>query len=87
MSRSAFAARFTVLAGESPFRYLTTWRLKKAVHLLLRGNPIAAVASAVGYDTDTAFGKAFKKYAGVTPGEFRRQAHASEASHPQRIAS
>ncbi len=55
--------------------------------MLLRGDPIAAVASAVGYDTDTAFGKAFKKYAGVTPGGFRRQAREPEAPHLQRIAS
>jgi len=61
--------------------------MKKASHLLLRGDPIAAVASAVGYNTDTAFGKAFKKYAGATPGEFRRQAPEPEAPHPQRIAS
>lgn len=87
MSRSAFAARFTALAGEAPFRYLTAWRMKKASHMLLRGDPIAAVAPAVGYDTDTAFGKAFKKYAGTTPGEFRRQARESEAQHPRRITS
>lgn len=83
MSCSAFAARFTALAGESPLRYLTAWRIKKASHMLLQGDPIAAVASAVGYNTDAAFGKAFKKYAGATPGEFRRQAREPEVSHPE----
>lgn len=73
MSRSGFAAQFTSLVGESPLRYITSWRMKKASHLLLRNEPIAAVAQAVGYDTDAAFGKAFKKHMGRTPGEFRRQ--------------
>ncbi len=78
MSRSAFAGHFTELVGEPPLRYVTGWRMKKASHLLLRGDPVAAVAQAVGYETDAAFGKAFRKHMGITPGEFRR-----EASEPE----
>ena len=74
MSRSAFAAQFTALVGQPPLRYITAWRMKKASHMLLQGDPIGGIARAVGYDTDAAFGKAFKKYIGATPGEFRRQA-------------
>jgi AraC-like DNA-binding protein len=78
MSRSAFAARFTALAGEPPLRYLTAWRMEKAAHLLRAGERIASIARAVGYDTDAAFGKAFRKSVGATPGEFRRRARAPE---------
>jgi len=73
MSRSAFAARFNELVGEPPLRYVTAWRMNKASHMLLRGDPIGAIAQAVGYETDAAFGKAFKKFMGIAPGEYRRQ--------------
>jgi AraC-like DNA-binding protein len=79
MSRSAFASHFTDLVGEPPVRYVTAWRMKKASHMLLRDDPIGAIALAVGYDTDAAFGKAFKRHVGATPGEFRRQARESAA--------
>lgn len=88
MSRSAFAAQFSALVGEPPLRYLTAWRMKKASHMLLRGEPIAAIASALGYETDAAFGKAFKREMGATPGEFRRRARergASEVVEPKRL--
>jgi AraC-like DNA-binding protein len=73
MSRSAFAARFNALVGDPPLRYITAWRMNKASHMLLRGDSIGAIAHAVGYDTDAAFGKAFKKFMGISPGEYRRQ--------------
>jgi AraC-like DNA-binding protein len=72
MSRSAFAAQFSALVGESPLRYVTAWRMKKATHMLLRGEPIGAIAQAIGYENDAAFGKAFKRHLGVAPGEYRR---------------
>ncbi|MFA9480459.1 AraC family transcriptional regulator [Phycisphaerales bacterium AB-hyl4] len=72
MSRSAFAAQFSELVGEPPLRYVTAWRMKKASHLLLQGETISLVAQAVGYDTDAAFGKAFRRYMGTTPGSFRK---------------
>jgi AraC-like DNA-binding protein len=80
MSRSAFAAKFNALVGESPLRYVTAWRMRKATDMLLRGDPIAAIAQAVGYETDAAFGKAFKKHMGVTPGEYRRRPRELAAS-------
>ena len=79
MSRSAFAAHFTELVGEPPLRYVTAWRMKKATHMLLRGDPVAAVAQATGYETDAAFGKAFRKQMGMTPGEFRRESREPQA--------
>jgi transcriptional regulator GlxA family with amidase domain len=72
MSRSAFAARFKALVGDGPLAYLTRWRMQKAARLLAENHPtLAAVAQAVGYETDAAFGKAFRRYTGVTPGEYR----------------
>lgn len=87
MSRSAFAAQFTALVGEPPLRYVTAWRMKKATHMLLRSEPIGAIAVAVGYDSDAAFGKAFKKHMGKSPGEFRRQARESTAMTAEQTVS
>ncbi len=86
MSRSAFAARFAELVGEPPLRYVTAWRMKKASHMLLQGDAITAIAHAVGYDTDAAFGKAFRKHTGSTPGEFRRKAREPERAEPAVVA-
>jgi AraC-like DNA-binding protein len=73
MSRSSFAERFTRVVGESPMQYLTRWRLQKAAGLLRGGGQgIAEVASRVGYESDAAFNKAFKRSMGVTPGAYRR---------------
>jgi AraC-like DNA-binding protein len=73
MSRSAFAERFTAVVGESPMQYLTRWRLQKAASLLRAGDAgLAEVAARVGYESDAAFNKAFKRILGVTPGVYRR---------------
>ena len=73
MSRSAFAARFTRVVGESPLQYLTRWRLQKAAGLLRDGSSgLAEIAARVGYESDAAFNKAFKRWMGTTPGAYRR---------------
>jgi AraC-like DNA-binding protein len=73
MSRSAFALRFKELVGEAPLEYVTRWRMYKASRLLReRDNKLAEVANSIGYDSDGAFNKAFKRVIGVTPGEYRR---------------
>jgi AraC-like DNA-binding protein len=72
MSRSAFAARFKSLVGDGPLGYLTRWRMQKAAQMLLDNHAtLIAVARSVGYETDAAFGKAFKRHMGLTPGEYR----------------
>lgn len=74
MSRSAFATQFKTLVGETPIDYLTRWRMYKASRLLRESDmKLLQVASAVGYDSDGAFNKAFKRVLGVTPGEYRRK--------------
>jgi len=73
LSRSAFAERFTALVGTPPMSYLTTWRLEQARSELVRTDqPIASVSARVGYSSEAAFSRAFKRHHGVTPGEARR---------------
>lgn len=73
LSRSAFALRFKNLVGEAPLEYLTRWRMYKASQILReRESKLADVANAIGYDSDGAFNKAFKRVLGVTPGEYRK---------------
>jgi len=75
MSRSAFANRFTKLVGESPLRYLSRWRMHKAIELIHENKMTTAeIASLVGYESEAAFSKAFKKLNGQGPGAFRRAA-------------
>ena len=79
MSRSAFALRFKELLGETPLEYLTNWRMYKATGILQDGDKkLFEVAKSVGYDSDAAFSKAFKRVLGVAPREFRRSAPGAE---------
>ena len=73
MSRSAFAARFKQVLSESPIEYLTRWRMHRAMQLLREGDlKIAKVASLVGYESDGAFNKSFKRAIGIAPGAYRK---------------
>jgi AraC-like DNA-binding protein len=73
LSRSAFARRFTALVGTPPLAYLTWWRMTAAGRLLLADDaPLSAVAGRVGYVSEFAFSKAFKREYGVAPGRYRR---------------
>ncbi|MBC8161066.1 MAG: AraC family transcriptional regulator [Roseiflexaceae bacterium] len=74
MSRSAFAARFTTMVGEPPLQYLTRWRMRLAARLLGRNDlGLHEIAQRVGYESDVALSKAFKRETGVAPGAYRRQ--------------
>jgi AraC-like DNA-binding protein len=76
LSRSAFAQQFADVVGETPMQYLIKWRVQKAASLLRSGEAgIAEVAARVGYQSDVAFSKAFKRAMGVTPGAYRREHH------------
>ena len=78
MSRSAFAARFKELLGETPLEYVTGWRMQKAVQLLeQRDKKLIDIARLVGYESDAAFSKAFKRVVGVNPGDFIRRGSAT----------
>lgn len=75
MSRSAFAERFRRLAGDPPMDYLARWRMHLAARQLRESrDPVATVAERVGYESEAAFAKAFKRMLGVAPGAYRRAA-------------
>jgi AraC-like DNA-binding protein len=72
-SRSVLAERFQQLVGSSPMQYLTQWRMMLAANLLCRSNaPLARIAEDVGYQTDTAFSRAFRREYGEPPAAWRR---------------
>src|SRR6266702_6305756 len=76
MSRSAFAARFKELLGQTPLEYVTEWRMQKAMQLLQqRENKLIDVARLVGYESDAAFSKAFKRVVGAGPGEYLKRGY------------
>ncbi len=73
MSRSSFAVRFKATVGEPAMDYLTRWRMIVAADRLAHGGAsIAAVAPAVGYESESAFGAAFKRVIGHSPRQFAR---------------
>lgn len=73
MSRTAFSARFSELMGDSPMAYLTRWRMHEAERLFQDArNSVARVAERLGYETEAAFRRAYKRVTGRTPGSVRR---------------
>jgi AraC-like DNA-binding protein len=75
LSRSAFADRFAGLVGEPPIRYVTQWRLHLARQRLREGHSgIARIAHEVGYDSEEAFSRAFKRETGLSPARWRQGA-------------
>jgi AraC-like DNA-binding protein len=75
MSRSAFVERFTAYVQVPPMQYVARWRLQLAARMLESGShTVSQVASAVGYESEAAFNRAFKRLVGVPPGAWRRGA-------------
>lgn len=73
MSRSAFAARFTELVGEPAMHYVTRWRMNTALNKLRENREsIGELARTLGYESEAAFSRAFKRYIGMSPGIARR---------------
>lgn len=74
LSRAVFARQFLSVLGQSPMRYLTQRRMQVAAALLFASDAgLAEVASRVGYTSEFAFNRAFKRYYQLPPGEYRRQ--------------
>ncbi len=75
LSRSVLAERFADLVGIPPMHYLAKWRMQIASELLSGGNAnIATIAAEIGYESEAAFSRAFKKMVGVPPSAWRRRA-------------
>lgn len=73
LSRSVLAERFAELVGMPPMHYLAKWRMQIASGLLSGGSVnIASVAAEIGYGSEAAFSRAFKKMVGVSPSAWRR---------------
>jgi AraC-like DNA-binding protein len=75
ISRSVLAQRFTTLVGEAPMRYLAGWRMQVAKQMMRDGEVnIHDVAARVGYESEAAFSRAFKRATGSPPAAWRRAA-------------
>ena len=75
LSRSRFTVRFGRVVGESPKAYITRVRMQRAAQMLKDGSmPVAAIALAAGYESESSFNKAFKRFHRKPPGQFRRAA-------------
>jgi AraC-like DNA-binding protein len=73
MSRSGFAARFSEMVGQSALRYLSDWRMQRARLAIVGGtDAIGQIARRAGYQSEAAFGRAFKQTFGASPGSVRR---------------
>jgi AraC-like DNA-binding protein len=73
-SRSLLAERFNELVGQPPMQYLALWRMQLAARRLADGGRVADVATGVGYESEAAFSRAFKKLVGRSPAAWRRGA-------------
>jgi AraC-like DNA-binding protein len=74
MSRTSFATKFAAAVSASPIEYLTSWRMQKALRMMAEGEDnLATISSAVGYTSEPAFSKAFKRVIGESPGGFRKK--------------
>lgn len=74
LSRSVFADRFSHYVGTSPMNYLGRWRMQIAAgRMQAPGVSIAQAGAEVGYESEAAFNRAFKKYVGMPPGSWRRR--------------
>jgi AraC-like DNA-binding protein len=78
MSRSSFAERSAAYVGMPPMQYLTRWRLQLASRLLEDGHTVTRAAAAVGYQSESAFTRAFKRHVGQAPGAWRRERASSK---------
>ena len=79
-SRSVLGERFTALLGQPPMRYLGQWRLQLAAHLLrTTAQTLPAIAGRVGYESEAAFSRAFKRSLGRPPASFRAQSRGAAA--------
>jgi len=73
-SRSVIAKRFDRFIGDSPIAYLTRWRLELGARQLRASTkPVIQIAAEVGYESEAAFNRAFKRTFGLPPAQYRRR--------------
>lgn len=87
MSRSAFAARFKEVTGTSAIDYLTRWRMMLACNLLKQtGQSLAQISAGLGYESESAFGKAFKRVIGCSPRQYAHGANNEDSDKHYQLA-
>ena len=81
MSRAGFALRFRQIVGKTPLEYLTRWRMLLAADRLENADEnLASIASSLGYDSESALGKVFRRVMGHSPRQYSRSAEARRLS-------
>ncbi len=86
-SRTVLAERFSNVMGQAPMEYVTSWRMQLAADRIRNGkDSISAIAADVGYESEAAFNRAFKRVTGVTPGRWRDGNGASPASGEAKVS-
>jgi AraC-like DNA-binding protein len=71
-SRTVLAERFNAVLGQAPIEYVTSWRMQLAADRIRNGNDsLSTIAASVGYESEAAFNRAFKRVTGTTPGRWR----------------
>lgn len=78
-SRSLFSERFRTTVGEPPLRYLSRVRMERAMELLDRGASVGQAATSLGYGSDVAFSRAFRRHVGSSPSQWRRSSRSIPA--------
>ncbi|HEX8841172.1 MAG TPA: alpha/beta fold hydrolase [Sphingomicrobium sp.] len=78
VSRTVLGERFAELIGEPPMRYCARWRMRVAANMLRDGSSTASAAYAVGFNSEAAFNRAFKRQYGEPPATWRRRIEAEE---------
>ena len=74
-SRTVLAERFNAILGQAPIEYVTGWRMQLAADRIQNsGDSLSAIAAEVGYESEAAFNRAFKRITGTTPGRWREDA-------------
>ena len=73
-SRTVLAERFNAAMGQAPIEYVTSWRMQIAADRIRNtSESLAAIAADVGYESEAAFNRAFKRVTGITPGRWRNE--------------
>jgi AraC-like DNA-binding protein len=86
--RATFSRRFVALTGQPPMAYVTAWRMTVAARLLReQAGPLREIARRVGYDSEFAFARAFKRAVGHPPGRYRACLAELARRHPYRTDS
>ena len=86
VSRTVLGERFAELLGEPPMRYCARWRMRMAANMLRDGKQNTAnIAYSVGFNSEAAFNRAFKREYGVPPATWRRQIEAEELAQAKQL--